>query len=94
MEVKGCTLKIGGVGYFPDAPTERGVKHLQELMRARSEGYRAAAAFVIQMNGVAEVRANRATHPEFADALEDARAAGVEILALPCRVSPSGITII
>ena len=94
MEVKGCTLKIGGVGYFPDAPTDRGVKHLRELMRAKAEGYRAAAAFVIQMNGVAEVRANRSTHPEFADALEEARAAGVAILMLPCRVSPDGITIV
>lgn len=86
MEVKGCTLEIDGIGYFPDAPTERGVKHLRELAKAASEGYNCIAAFVIQMDGVKEVRANMATHPEFGVALEAAREAGVRILHLPCHV--------
>ena len=93
LEVKGCTLEIGGVGYFPDAPTERGIRHLHELARAAGEGYRAAVAFVIQTEGVREVRPNVAAHPEFADALEEAKAAGVEILMLPCRVAEDAIEI-
>ena len=68
MEVKGCTLEIDGVGYFPDAPTERGVKHLRELISAKSQGYNAAIAFVIQTQGVTEVRANTAVHAEFGKA--------------------------
>lgn len=87
MEVKGCTLEIDGIGYFPDAPTERGIKHLHALSEAAKEGYHAMLAFVIQMEGVCEVRANTATHPEFGIALEKAKKAGVEILFLPCRVS-------
>ena len=86
MEVKGCTLEVGGVGYFPDAPTERGVKHLQELIHAVQEGYQAVLAFVIQMDGIHEVLANVATHPEFGAALEEARAAGVDVIFLPCHV--------
>ncbi len=93
MEVKGCTLEVDGIGYFPDAPTERGVKHLRELAKAAGEGYIAAAAFVIQMDGVTEVRPNTATHPEFAKALEEARAAGVRILALQCHVEPDSLAI-
>ncbi|MCR5796983.1 MAG: DNA/RNA nuclease SfsA, partial [Eubacterium sp.] len=76
MEVKGCTLEIDGMGYFPDAPTERGVKHIKELIKARKEGYRAVLAFVIQMDGIVEVRPNVDTHPEFGAALEKARKAG------------------
>ena len=71
MEVKGCTLEIDGVGYFPDAPTDRGVKHLQKLIRATSEGYNCFSAFVIQMNGIKEVRANMTTHPEFGMILDE-----------------------
>ena len=93
MEVKGCTLEVDGVGYFPDAPTLRGVKHLHELIRARQEGYQAAVAFVLQMDGVKEVRPNEATHPEFALALEEAEKAGVEILMLQCHVEPDEIAI-
>lgn len=88
MEVKGCTLEIDGVGYFPDAPTQRGVKHIRELMKAKEAGYHAMLAFVIQMDGVAEVRPNVVTHPEFGAALEEAKKAGVEILFLPCHVEP------
>ncbi len=91
MEVKGCTLEVNGVGYFPDAPTERGVKHIRELIKAKAEGYRAVLAFVIQMDGVTEVRANAETHPAFADAMDEAKRAGVRILFLPCHVEPDGI---
>lgn len=94
MEVKGCTLEIDGVGYFPDAPTERGVKHLRELAVAAGEGYRAAAAFVIQMNGIREVRPNMATHPEFGVALEEAQAAGVDVFFICCEISEDEVTAI
>ncbi len=93
MEVKGCTLEFDGIGYFPDAPTERGTKHLRELTRAVREGYRAIAAFVIQMAGVEEVRPNTETDPAFASAFEEAREAGVEILFLKCRVEPDEMVI-
>ncbi|MDO4490004.1 MAG: DNA/RNA nuclease SfsA [Lachnospiraceae bacterium] len=86
MEVKGCTLEIDGIGYFPDAPTERGVKHLRELAKAVKEGYHGAVAFVIQMNGISEVRPNVNTHAEFGTALEEAKAAGVEVLFICCEV--------
>ena len=94
MEVKGCTLEMDGIGYFPDAPTERGVKHLHELTRAAGEGYRAITAFVIQMDGVTEVRPNAATHPGFAAAFAEAVEAGVQILMLPCHVEPDSLEIL
>ena len=94
MEVKGCTLETHGMGYFPDAPTERGVKHLRELARAAGEGYQAILAFVIQMEGVREVRPNVATHPAFGKALEEAKAAGVRVLFLPCHVEPDVLEIV
>lgn len=94
LEVKGCTLEIGGVGYFPDAPTERGVKHIRELIRARQEGYRAALAFVLQMEGVTQVRPNDQTMPEFGRALREAQAAGVVITALRTQVTPDRLTIV
>ena len=93
LEVKGCTLEAGGIGYFPDAPTERGVKHLRELARAAAEGYRAAVAFVIQMDGVTEVRPNTDTHPAFGVALQEAQEAGVEVLFLQCHVEPDALTL-
>ena len=93
MEVKGCTLEVDGIGYFPDAPTQRGVKHLRELIRARQEGYHTSIAFVIQMAGVTEVRPNAAMHPEFALAFEEAKAKGVEVLHLQCRVEPDELVI-
>ena len=94
MEVKGCTLEIDGIGYFPDAPTERGVKHVRELIRARQEGYEAAVAFVIQMDGVSEVRPNMDTHPEFGAVLNEANAAGVKVLFFKCHVEPDQISVI
>ncbi len=93
MEVKGCTLEREGVGYFPDAPTERGVKHIRELIKAHEKGYHAILCFVIQMDGVSEVRANVETHPEFGVALEEAKKAGVEVWFLKCRVEPDRLTV-
>lgn len=94
MEVKGCTLERDGIGYFPDAPTERGVKHLRELIRAARDGFHSILAFVIQMDGVCEVRPNVQTHPAFGEALEEAKRAGVEILFLPCHVEADGLTVV
>lgn len=93
MEVKGCTLEIDRVGYFPDAPTKRGVKHLRELAKAASEGYRCIVAFVIQMEGVTEVRANIDTHKEFGEALEMAKNDGVEVVFLECLVLEDSLEI-
>ena len=92
-EVKGCTLEIGGIGYFPDAPTERGLKHLHELARARQEGFLASVAFVIPMGGVTKVLPNMETHPAFGIALSEAEAAGVQVLYLPCRVGEDRLEI-
>ena len=94
MEVKGCTLEFDGIGYFPDAPTERGVKHLRELAKAAQSGIKARLAFVIQMDGVSEVRPNITTHPEFGTALTEAKEAGVEILFLKCHVEPDLLKIV
>ena len=93
MEVKGCTLEVNGIGYFPDAPTERGIKHLHELCKAVDEGYHCMLAFVIQMEGIHEVRANAETHPAFGVALEEARQAGVEIVFLPCKIEEDSLKI-
>ena len=94
LEVKGCTLIKDGIGYFPDAPTERGVKHLHELVKAIEKGYKAMVAFVIQVEGVTVVRPNVETHPEFGIALQEAKEAGVEVLCLACKVWESGLSII
>lgn len=94
MEVKGCTLEMDGIGYFPDAPTERGVKHLHELRHAAKEGDQAILMFVIQMDGVQEVRPNTETHPAFGIALEEAKAAGVRVLFLTCHVEPDGVFVV
>ena len=94
MEVKGCTLEIDGIGYFPDAPTERGVKHLRELAEAAKKGYHCSIAFVIQMPGITKVLPNEATHPEFKVAFDEAVDAGVEVLYLQCKVDEDGLEII
>ncbi|SCY42432.1 DNA/RNA nuclease SfsA [Butyrivibrio sp. INlla14] len=94
MEVKGCTLFRDGVGYFPDAPTERGAKHLRELIDAKREGYHARIAFVIQGEGIREVRPNTETDPEFTKAFIEARAAGVEVVFYLCRVTADELEII
>ena len=90
MEVKGCTLERDGIGYFPDAPTERGAKHLREL--AGAAGFQPVLVFVIQMDGITEVRGNRETDPSFCEALDDAEKAGVKVIFLPCHVEPDAIS--
>lgn len=87
MEVKGCTLEKNGIGYFPDAPTVRGVKHINELIRAKSEGYHAIMAFVIGMNSVSEVIPNGEIHPEFEEAYYRATNNGVEIVKIKCKIT-------
>lgn len=86
VEVKGCTLEVDGIALFPDAPTERGVRHIRELMAAKAAGYGAMLVIIVQMKGPGVFRPNRATHPAFADALAEAAAAGVEIHAFDCIV--------
>ncbi len=93
LEVKGCTLEINGIGYFPDAPTERGVKHLHELKKAAEEGFTAAVAFAIPMPGVRKVLPNDQTQPEFGEALREAEEAGVKVLYLPCIVKTDEVAI-
>lgn len=94
-EVKGCTLAgpEPGLGLFPDAPTERGVKHLKELAAAAAQGYHCALAFVIQMNGIYHVEPNDATQPEFREALVHAVKAGVQVICQSCRVEADRIWI-
>ena len=93
MEVKGVTLEEDGCVRFPDAPSERAVKHVEELIQAKKDGYRSIVFFVIQMEGVEYFTPNKDTHPEFAEALERAEAAGVEIYAYDCHVTPQEITL-
>lgn len=93
IEVKGVTLEENGVVRFPDAPSERAVKHLEELGHAVKEGYEAYVFFVIQMKGVRYFTPNRDTHPAFCDALKRAQAAGVHVLAYDCEVSADSIEV-
>ena len=93
IEVKGVTLEEDGVVRFPDAPSDRAVKHVGELIEAKHKGYRVFVLFVIQMEGVKYFTPNRQTHPEFAEALRRAARAGVEILAYDCRVTPDSMII-
>ena len=93
LEVKGVTLENQGVCAFPDAPTQRGVKHLEGLARLAEAGFGAYVLFVIQMEDVSFLHPNRATDPAFADALEAAAAAGVEVLAMDCAVTPDSMVI-
>lgn len=92
VEVKGVTLEDEGHARFPDAPTERGVKHLEELIRCQEEGYEAAVCFVIQMVGMKDFAPNDVTHPAFGVALRKAAAAGVKVLAQECMVTPETLT--
>lgn len=92
VEVKGVTLEEDGVARFPDAPTLRGVKHLEELIAARQAGYQAALCFIVQFSGAKYVTPNDTTHPQFGQALRRAAAAGVEVFALGCAVTPDSLT--
>lgn len=94
VEVKGVTLEWDGWTYFPDAPTERGRKHLGELIHAVNHGYRAVLLFVVQVEYAAGFTPNKATDPDFALLVEAAKEAGVEILAYRCKVSPDEVTIV
>ena len=94
VEVKGCTLEEDGFCRFPDAPTERGVKHLNELTACMADGYEAAVCFVIQMEGMKSFSPNDATHPAFGDALRAAHADGFQVLAVGCHVEPGSLKIV
>lgn len=91
-EVKGVTLERDGAAVFPDAPTERGVKHVRELIACTAEGFEAYIVFIVKMKGVTRLIPNDETHPEFGQALRDARAAGVNILAYDCIVTEGTLT--
>ncbi|HWQ79032.1 MAG TPA: DNA/RNA nuclease SfsA [Anaerovoracaceae bacterium] len=93
IEVKGVTLEDDGVARFPDAPTERGARHVRELCRALDSGFAAYIIFVIQMRGVAHFEPNDETHPAFGEALREAYDRGVVILAYDCDVSPDGMAL-
>lgn len=92
-EVKGVTLETDHVARFPDAPTLRGVKHLEELISARREGCEAGVCFIVQMAGMDHVEPNDATHPEFGKTLRLAARSGVEVLALECAVEPGRLAV-
>ena len=93
LEVKGVTLEDNGIVLFPDAPTERGVKHVRELIRCHEEGFETYVLFVVQMEHAQYFTPNRKTHPQFADALCDAQKAGVQLLAYTCKVTPDVMNI-
>lgn len=93
LEVKGVTLENDGIAMFPDAPTERGVKHIHELIQCVKEGYEAYVLFVIQMKEVSEFRPNNVTHPQFGEALREAVNVGIRILAMDCIITPDSICI-
>lgn len=93
LEVKGVTLEEDGVAMFPDAPTERGVKHIEELIACKEDGYDAYIVFVVQMAGMKVFRPNEKTQPEFGEALRKARSHGVEIIVKNCIVTPDELKI-
>lgn len=93
LEVKGVTLENDGIAAFPDAPTERGVKHIEELIQLREQGYGAAIFFVIQMKGACKFRTNDLTHKAFGDALRRASESGVRIYAFDSVVMPNSIIV-
>ena len=88
LEVKGVTLEEEGIARFPDAPTERGVRHVEELIQCRKSGCEAYLLFVVQMKGIRAVAPNDRTHPAFGEALRRASAEGVRLLAVDCYVTP------
>lgn len=93
VEVKGVTLEEGGAARFPDAPTERGVKHIRELQRAAEAGLDATLFFVVQIKDIHSVAPNDGTHPAFGAALREAAAAGVNVCAYDCAVTPDSLLI-
>lgn len=93
VEVKGVTLEFDGLALFPDAPTERGVKHILELVKAKEAGFEAYVLFVIQMKEIHAFSPHREMHPDFAEALKFAAANGVKIIAMDCVVTEDSMTI-
>ena len=93
LEVKGCTLEKGGIAMFPDAPTERGVKHIKELTKCVKDGYEAYILFVIQMKGVREFRPNDETDEKFGEAIREASKNGVKLIAMDSIVTPESLLI-
>ena len=93
VEVKGVTLETDGKALFPDAPTERGVRHIRELQRAAESGLDAALFFVVQIEDIQSIAPNDATHPAFGKALREAAAHGVRVLAYDCDVTPDSLCI-
>ena len=93
IEVKGVTLEKEGVASFPDAPTERGIKHINELIEAQKSGYESYILFVIQMKQIKEFTPNYATHKQFGESLQKAQKSGVKILAYDCIVTPETLKI-
>ena len=93
IEVKGVTLESEGIVKFPDAPTERGVKHVKELCDCIKDGYEAYIIFVIQMKDVLHFEPNIETHKEFAEVLKEAAKKGVNIIAVDCEVKEDSINI-
>lgn len=93
VEVKGVTLEENGIVRFPDAPTERGVKHIDGLIAAQEEGFDCWLCFVVQLSPVQHLEPNDRTHPAFGEALRRAKAAGVHLLAVDCAVTPDSLTI-
>ena len=91
VEVKGVTLEEDGIVRFPDAPTERGVKHVEELIACKNDGYEAVILFIIQMKGARYLEPNDRTHAAFGEALRRAEKAGVQVLAADCVVTPASI---
>ncbi len=91
IEVKGVTLEEEGIARFPDAPTERGIKHMQELEKAVRAGYEAWILFVIQMKGIRQFEPNQSTHPQFGETLRQVQQAGVGVLAYDCLVTEDEI---
>ena len=91
LEVKGVTLEEDGVARFPDAPTERGVKHIEELIACKEAGYESGILFVIQMKGIQYLEPNDRTHAAFGEALRRAQKVGVQVMAVDCVVTPDTI---
>lgn len=93
LEVKGVTLEEGGAAFFPDAPTERGIRHIKHLCEAAEQGYEAWLFFVVQMEGVKYFAPNMKTHPAFGEALLAGRKAGIRLFAWDCMITPDSMEI-
>jgi len=93
LEVKGVTLEEKGVALFPDAPTERGVRHMEELIKAKAEGFGAYLVFIVQMKGVNFFSPHTMMHPDFSSTLRTAYERGVRILCFDCRVTKNSLTL-